>query len=78
MPGRRPFLRHRHVFAAAVGGVVTRSSRFGLRVLVVLGSLEAAGAAGAWEARMRRQAEEASWRQAAGVRPTIPATSAKE
>ncbi len=29
-------------------------------------------------ARMRRRAEEASWRQAAGVRPTISATSAKE
>ena len=28
--------------------------------------------------RRRRRADEASWRQAAGVRPTIPATSAKE
>ena len=38
----------------------------------------AAGVAGACAARMRRRAEEASWRQAAGVRPVIPATSAKE
>ena len=30
------------------------------------------------EARVRQRAEEASWRQAAGVRPTMPATSAKE
>src|SRR6185369_10063815 len=37
----------------------------------------AAGAAGACDARTRRRAEEASWRQAAGVRPTISATSAK-
>jgi len=32
---------------------------------------------GGCEARMRRRAEKASWRQAAGVRPTMPATSAK-
>ena len=34
--------------------------------------------AGACEARIRRRAEEASWRHAAGVRPTMPATSVKE
>ena len=38
----------------------------------------AAGAAGACAARIRRRAEEASWRHAAGVRPTMSATSAKE
>jgi len=32
---------------------------------------------GGCDARRRRRAEEASWRQAAGVRPTMPATSAK-
>ena len=31
----------------------------------------AVGAAGGCAARLRRRAEEASWRQAAGVRPTI-------
>ena len=36
----------------------------------------AVGAAGACAARTRRRAEEASWRHAAGVRPTISATSA--
>ena len=35
------------------------------------------GAAGVCAVRMRRRADEASWRQAAGVRPTISATSAK-
>ncbi|MEV4460487.1 hypothetical protein [Microbispora sp. NPDC049633] len=38
----------------------------------------ATGAAGTCVPRMRRRAEDASWRQAAGVRPTMPATSAKE
>jgi hypothetical protein len=37
----------------------------------------AAGVAGARAARMRWRADEASWRQAAGLRPTMPATSAK-
>jgi hypothetical protein len=37
----------------------------------------AAGDAGDCAARTRRGAEEASWRQAAGVRPAMPATSAK-
>ncbi len=37
----------------------------------------AVGLAGACDARMRRRAEEASWRHAAGVRPTMSATSAK-
>ena len=37
----------------------------------------AAGAAGACAARTRRRAVEASWRQAAGVRPVISPTSAK-
>ena len=40
MPGRRGFLRRRHVFAAAVG-LVAGSSRLGWGVLAVLGSLEA-------------------------------------
>jgi len=37
----------------------------------------AVGVAGACDERIRRRAEEASWRQAAGVRPTISATSVK-
>jgi hypothetical protein len=37
----------------------------------------AARDAGGCAARTRRRAEEASWRQAAGVRPVMPATSAK-
>jgi hypothetical protein len=36
------------------------------------------GVGGACEERTRRRAEEASWRHAAGVRPTSSATSAKE
>jgi len=37
----------------------------------------AADGAGGWSAaRIRRRADEASWRQAASVRPTTPATSA--
>ena len=43
-----------------------------------VGLLGGRAVAGACDARMRRRAEEASWRQAAGVRPTISATSAKE
>jgi hypothetical protein len=35
------------------------------------------GGRGAADARMRRRAEEASWRQAAGVRPVIAAMPAK-
>src|SRR5215475_6059493 len=38
----------------------------------------AAGLAGACDARMRRRADVASWRHAAGVRPTISPTSANE
>ena len=39
---------------------------------------QAVGVAGGCDALMRRRAEEASWRHAAGVRPTISATSMKE
>jgi hypothetical protein len=38
----------------------------------------AGGVAVACDDRMRRRADDASWRQAAGVRPTTSATSAKE
>jgi hypothetical protein len=75
--------------AAAVGdrrGVGVQEADEGVDVLGFPGLLEvltmaawrAAGIAGARAARMRRRAEEASWRYAAGVRPTMPATSAKE
>jgi hypothetical protein len=38
----------------------------------------AVGGAGARAARIRRRAEEANWRQAAGERPVIRAISANE
>lgn len=41
MPGRRLFLRRRHVFAVAGVGVVPGSSRLSWRVLGGLGTLEA-------------------------------------
>ena len=41
MPGRRAFLRRRHVAAAAAGGVVTVSRRFAWSVFGVLCSVEA-------------------------------------
>jgi hypothetical protein len=52
------------------------ASQASLKALTTPGC-RAAGVAGACAARTRRRAEEASWRQAAGVRPVISATSAK-
>ena len=75
--------------AAAVGdrrGVGVEQADQGVDVLgfpaclkaLTMPAWRAVGVAGACAARMRRRAEEASWRHAAGVRPTISATSAKE
>ena len=75
--------------AAAVGdrrGVGVEQADQGVDVLGLPGLLEVPDDAGlpgrrgrgSLRARMRRRAEEASWRHAAGVRPTISATSAKE
>ena len=61
--------------AIAVRGGMSEDSA--LKALTML-ACRAAGVAGACVARMRRRAEEASWRQAAGVRPTTSAISAKE
>lgn len=43
---------------------------------LTMAACRAAGGSGVRGTRRRRRAEEASWRQAAGVRPTMPATSA--
>ena len=74
--------------AAAVGGGGGGGVEQGDQGVDVLGfpgllegpdeaGLAAGRGAGGCAARMRRRAEEASWRQAAGVRPTMPAISAK-
>src|SRR5262249_2330269 len=59
------------------GALMSWASQACLKALT-MPAWRAAGAVGAFDARMRRRAEEASWRHAAGVRPTISATSAKE
>jgi len=74
--------------AAAVGDgrrVGVEESDQGVNVLrfpclkaLMTSAWRATGVAIGCAARMRRRAEAASWRHAAGVRPTISATSAKE